>query len=87
MKGPLLFRVETEKSERDDVHDRGDPDSGSFIAFWLRESRVVAGMNVNVWDVTEPIEALIRSQEPLDLSALADPDVPLDDLVPHADTT
>jgi 3-phenylpropionate/trans-cinnamate dioxygenase ferredoxin reductase subunit len=69
----------------DRVVFRGDPESGSFIAFWLREARVVAGMNVNVWDVTEPIEALIRSSEPLDLSALADPDVPLDELVPHAD--
>ena len=36
--------------------------SGEFIAFWLRDGRVVAGMNVNVWDVNEQIQALIRSR-------------------------
>ena len=30
-----------------------------FLAFWLREGRVLAGMNVNVWDVADEIEALI----------------------------
>lgn len=40
---------------------RGDLAAREFIAFWVRDGRVVAGMNVNVWDVTEDIEALIRS--------------------------
>ena len=41
---------------------RGERDSGEFIAFWLRDGRVLAGMNVNVWDVNEHIQALIRSR-------------------------
>ena len=46
----------------DTVVCRGNPDGGEFIAFWLADGRVTAGMNVNVWDVTEPIQALIRSR-------------------------
>ena len=45
----------------DEVVVRGDLAARELIAFWLRAGRVVAGMNVNVWDVTEDIEALIRS--------------------------
>lgn len=43
---------------------------------------MLAGMNVNVWDVTEPIQQLIRSRSQVDTEALADPHVPLDSLVP-----
>ena len=53
---------------------------GEFIAFWLQESRVLAGMNVNVWDVNEHVQALIRSRRPVELEALRDPDVPLESL-------
>ncbi len=56
---------------------RGNPDSGEFIAFWTRGRQVVAGMNVNVWDVNERIQALIRSRADVDPAALADPDVPI----------
>ena len=45
----------------DRVVFRGDPASREFIAFWLVDDRVVAGMNVNVWDVTDQIQRLIRS--------------------------
>ena len=65
----------------DQVVFRGDPDSGEFIAFWLQDSRVVAGMNVNVWDVNEHVQALIRSRRPLEIEPLRDPDVPLQSLV------
>ena len=65
----------------DRVVVRGDPASREFIAFWLAGGRVVAGMNVNVWDVTEPIQALIRSGRAIDERRLADPDVPLTDLI------
>jgi 3-phenylpropionate/trans-cinnamate dioxygenase ferredoxin reductase component len=69
----------------DDVVVRGDLATRKFIAFWTAGRRVLAGMNVNVWDVTEPIEDLIRAAQPVDLERLADPDVPLTDLVPsHA---
>jgi hypothetical protein len=49
-------------------------------SFWLSDGRVVAGMNANVWDVTEPIRELIRSRIPVDAARLADPDEPLEDL-------
>jgi 3-phenylpropionate/trans-cinnamate dioxygenase ferredoxin reductase subunit len=59
---------------------RGDPESGEYIAFWLEEGRVTAGMNVNVWDVTDPIQALIRSRQQVPAAALADVDTPLEGL-------
>ena len=68
----------------DEVVFRGDVAAREFIAFWLAGGRVLAGMNVNVWDVTERIQALIRSQVAVDRNRLADPAVPLDDLVPAA---
>jgi len=66
--------------EWDEVVFRGDREGGEFIAFWLRDARVVAGMNVNVWDVNDHIQALIRSRQPVTVAALADPDTPLDSL-------
>ncbi|MGK5642002.1 NAD(P)/FAD-dependent oxidoreductase [Streptomyces sp. URMC 126] len=66
----------------DQVVCRGDVGKREFIAFWLREGRVLAGMNVNVWDVTESVQRLIRSGARPDPEALADPGVPLDSLVP-----
>ena len=50
--------------------------------FWTAGGRVLAGMNVNIWDVTTDIENLIRSRMPVDLARLADPDVALHDLIP-----
>jgi 3-phenylpropionate/trans-cinnamate dioxygenase ferredoxin reductase subunit len=65
-------------TERDQVVVRGDLTTRQFIAFWLRDQRVVAGMNANVWDVVEPVQALIRSGWPVDPERLANPDIPLD---------
>ena len=65
----------------DDVVFRGDRDGGEFIAFWLTDGRVVAGMNVNVWDVNEHVQELIRSKQQVDVGALTDTDTPLDSLV------
>jgi 3-phenylpropionate/trans-cinnamate dioxygenase ferredoxin reductase subunit len=62
----------------DRVVFRGDPAAREFIAFWLLEDRVVAGMNVNVWDVTDPIQRLIRERVAVDDRRLADPDLPLE---------
>jgi 3-phenylpropionate/trans-cinnamate dioxygenase ferredoxin reductase subunit len=62
----------------DRVVVRGDLATREFIAFWLKDQRVVAGMNANVWDVAEPIQALIRSGLPVDPTRLADPDISLD---------
>ncbi|WP_399884706.1 NAD(P)/FAD-dependent oxidoreductase [Streptomyces sp. BBFR51] len=65
----------------DQVVIRGDAAKREFIAFWVKEGRVLAGMNVNVWDVTEPIQQLIRSKSPVDTEALANPRVSLESLV------
>lgn len=70
-----------------EVHFRGDPTAGEaaeFIAFWLREEKLVAGMNVNIQGVPDIISALIRAGRPLDRGALSDPDVELASLLPPA---
>jgi 3-phenylpropionate/trans-cinnamate dioxygenase ferredoxin reductase subunit len=60
---------------------RGDRPGREFIAFWLDgANRVLAGMNVNVWDVVDPIADLIRSRAAVDLDRLADADIPLEAL-------
>jgi 3-phenylpropionate/trans-cinnamate dioxygenase ferredoxin reductase subunit len=66
----------------DRVVFRGDPASREFIAFWLTGDRVVAGMNVNVWDVNDAIQRLIRERVAVEDRLLADPEVALQDLVP-----
>ena len=66
--------------EWDRVVFRGDPATKEFIAFWMQADRVVAGMNVNVWDVSDPIRALITSGVAVSDERLADPDVPLEDM-------
>lgn len=68
-------------TEWDDVVFRGERDGGEFIAFWLNDGRVVAGMNVNVWDVNPHVQALIRSRQQIDRAALRDPSTPLESLV------
>jgi len=64
----------------DQVLYRGDPATLEFVAFWLANGAVVAGMNVNVWDVQDAIQSLIRSARPIDPTRLADPQIPLTDL-------
>ena len=59
---------------------RGNRDKREFIAFWMLGGRVVAGMNVNVWDVNEDVQGLIRRGNIVDVAALSDPDVPLKSL-------
>ncbi|WP_455356230.1 NAD(P)/FAD-dependent oxidoreductase [Streptomyces sp. SYSU K217416] len=61
----------------DQVLLRGDVGKRQFIAFWLKDRRVLAGLNVNIWDVAESIQRLIRSGGQIDPEALADPAVPL----------
>lgn len=67
--------------EWDQVVFRGDPVGREFIAFWLHGGVVVAGMNANVWDVTDPIQQLIRQRATIHPARLADPDVPLTELI------
>jgi 3-phenylpropionate/trans-cinnamate dioxygenase ferredoxin reductase subunit len=76
------------QGDYDHVVFRGDPTvkagAGEYLAFWVAGGRVLAGMNVNVWDVTEPIRDLVRAGytgRAVDLDRLADPGVPLADLM------
>lgn len=59
---------------------RGSLETREFIAFWVRGGRVVAGMNVNTWDVQEAIKGLISSRRTVDTARLADPQTPLEDI-------
>jgi 3-phenylpropionate/trans-cinnamate dioxygenase ferredoxin reductase subunit len=56
-------------------------DSRQVIVFWLDEQRVQAGMNINIWDVAEDIERLIQSERPINADDLADPAIPLSNLL------
>jgi 3-phenylpropionate/trans-cinnamate dioxygenase ferredoxin reductase subunit len=69
----------------DQIVYRGDRDKREVIVFWLDEGRVVAGMNVNVWGVTDQIAALVKSKRPVDPKELADPGVDLGTLAGSPD--
>ena len=43
----------------DELVVRGDLESREFTAFWLREGRVAAAMNVNMWDDGDTLGALV----------------------------
>jgi len=58
---------------------RGDKAGREFLAFWLKDGRVLAGMNANIWDQGDDIKALIRGAATIDPDRLADPSVPLAD--------
>jgi 3-phenylpropionate/trans-cinnamate dioxygenase ferredoxin reductase component len=61
---------------------RGDVAGREFVAFWLdRDNRVLAGMNVNIWDVLDDVKSLIFSRTPVDPDRLADPQQPLTELI------
>src|SRR5690348_436440 len=61
----------------DQVLYRGNPATLEFVAFWLANGAVVAGMNVNVWDVQDAIQSLIRSPHPINPTLLTNPEIPL----------
>jgi 3-phenylpropionate/trans-cinnamate dioxygenase ferredoxin reductase subunit len=48
----------------DDVVVHGDLEAREFVALWVRDDRIVAGMNVNIWDVTDRIRDLILAGKP-----------------------
>jgi 3-phenylpropionate/trans-cinnamate dioxygenase ferredoxin reductase subunit len=69
----------------DSVIFRGDVAGREFVAFWVKGGRVLAGMNVNVWDVQDDIQALVRAGfagQPIDETRLSDPSIPLSSLLP-----
>lgn len=59
---------------------RGDRQKRTFIAFWVADDRVVAGMNVNVWDVNEAVQGVIRRGNRVDAARLANETIPLEEL-------
>jgi NADPH-dependent 2,4-dienoyl-CoA reductase/sulfur reductase-like enzyme len=69
-----------EPGSYDQIVYRGSRENREFIAFWLAKGTVVAGMNVNVWDVNDDIQKMIKSRRPVDTARLADPEVPLGSL-------
>ena len=61
-----------------------DGKAPEFVAFWLKDERVLAGMNANVWDVVDPIQELVRAGyagRRVDLGRLGDPAVPLTEVL------
>lgn len=64
----------------DEVVVRGDVAAREFIAFWVRDGQVTAGMNVNVWDVSDDIQALITSKRRVSAEQLTNDEVSIADL-------
>jgi hypothetical protein len=63
------------------VVTRGDVGAREFVAFWLDgDDRILAAMNVNVWDVLDEIKPLIAGRAVVDVGKLADPDTPFADV-------
>lgn len=61
---------------------RGDLAADRFHAFWVVENVVVAGLHVNAWDEgIEPVQDLIRARTPVEPADLANPAIPLAQLV------
>jgi 3-phenylpropionate/trans-cinnamate dioxygenase ferredoxin reductase subunit len=51
----------------------GDVARREFTAYWLDGAdRVLAGMNVNIWEGLDDIKDMIRSGEPADTARLVD---------------
>ncbi len=66
--------------EWDDIVYRGNAAEREFVAFWLHERRVVAGMSINVWDLAETIQELVHSGRVVDPVRLTDTRVALGDM-------
>ena len=63
----------------DDVVLRGDVEGRVFTAFWLHGGTVVAGMQANDWDAMDHVRRVVAAGH-VDLSALRDPDVALEEV-------
>jgi 3-phenylpropionate/trans-cinnamate dioxygenase ferredoxin reductase subunit len=62
----------------DDVVVRGDLAGGEFVAFWVADGTVTAAMNVNIWDVSDDLRAVLGRSVPAE--RLRDTGVPLSEL-------
>lgn len=71
-----------EDPEGTDVIIRGSLERGEFVALWVgSDDRLLASMNVNVWDVVDQVTPLIDPTLRVDRVRLADPDVAFRDAV------
>lgn len=75
----MEYRGRTSGGEELVVRPGGAEDR--FIAFWIRDSRVAAAMNANIWDQSEALERLVASRAVVDRARLVDPDLDLASLV------
>ncbi|GED98200.1 NAD(P)/FAD-dependent oxidoreductase [Gordonia crocea] len=64
----------------DELVVRGSVADLEYLAFWLADGVVRAGMNVNIWDQGDDIAALVQSQRIVDPARLADASIPLADV-------
>jgi len=65
------------RGTRTSVVLRGEPADDRFMAFWLSDDRVVAGMHVNQWETIDDLRVLVRERTVVDPRALAMVDRPL----------
>jgi 3-phenylpropionate/trans-cinnamate dioxygenase ferredoxin reductase subunit len=70
----------------DRVVFRGDPADRKFLAFWIADGVLVAGMHANLWDEAHAIQRLVRERACVDPALLADPSTPLDALAGASDS-
>jgi 3-phenylpropionate/trans-cinnamate dioxygenase ferredoxin reductase subunit len=61
----------------DKLVQRGDPASGAFMLFYLKEGRIVAVNTVNLGREMKPAQRLMQSRKVFDPAQLADPNMRL----------
>lgn len=77
----MEYRGYVEPDDYDEVVFRGHPEELELVVFWLKDHTVLAGLNVNIWDQSDTINALVRSRQRVDSERLADRNIPLADVV------
>jgi NADPH-dependent 2,4-dienoyl-CoA reductase/sulfur reductase-like enzyme len=61
--------------DTDELVVRGDLATREFIAFWLREGKVTAAMNVNAWDDGDALKSLVDSRVTVTAHQVRDSDL------------
>ncbi|KOV82130.1 NAD(P)/FAD-dependent oxidoreductase [Nocardia sp. NRRL S-836] len=59
----------------DELVVRGDLEARQFVAFWLRDGRLRAAMNVNVWDHGTALQALVDARAAVTPAQLREADL------------
>lgn len=80
----LHMEVTGEPSPSAEVVIRGSLEARDFVAFWLVDGRVVAGMYNPERKAGKALDTLIRSGAVVDRERLTDPDIQLEELVPSS---